>query len=233
MHLEQRGAHSKPSTTLVNNYSHGCSGHCDFLVPTIQKGLIYDNIFRDMSSVLAAEERKAPVNLNISFCKNNHLCHIKYGCGGKDPSCKDSSLSLIFSNADYPENVRWFITCVYWKEVFVRRKEKRTLGIFYFLVGILAIGKEGSSFLQAKLVSHSSKNVRSIIVDYQKKNSIRKDLEKGGVHSNNQSPTKYTENLRFINFASENLRKGKKHIFGEKMVFVLVLICFVLLGSFT
>jgi len=64
---------------------------------------------------------------------------------------------------------RKFITRAYWKEAFVRRKEKRTLSIFHFLVWILAIGKEGSSFLQAKLVSHSSKNVHSIIVDYKKK----------------------------------------------------------------
>lgn len=89
---------------LVNNYSRGCCGHCNFPVPTIQKGLqIHDNTFRDMSSVLAVEERKVPINLNISSCKNNHLCHIRYGWGGRDPSCKDSSLSLIFSNADCPE----------------------------------------------------------------------------------------------------------------------------------
>lgn len=116
----------------------------------------------------------APINLNVLFCKNNHFCHKRYGWGGRDHRGKDFPLSIMVSNADLTESACQLIICLYWKGAFVRRKGKRTLGIFHCLLGIMAVGKEGFSFVKARFII--IENANTIKRDI--KNSIRKGLEK-------------------------------------------------------
>lgn len=114
-----------------------------------------------------------PPLTRISHRKNNRVCHKRYERGGRDHGNKDWSRSVPLSHADHTENACQLIICLYWKGAFIRRKEKRTLGIFHCLLGIMAVGKGGLSFLLARfLLSSSKKNENTRIGDT--KNCIRK-----------------------------------------------------------
>lgn len=133
----------------------------------------------------------------------------------KRPQPKDVSLFISCTNTDCSQNACLPILWFYRKGIFMRRKRKITLDIFYFPRSFMAIVQVmGIFLLPTSWVLQSSKNTNDIILKHPK----NKVSGKGLGYSNNQNPDECKATL--------------KTSFWRKELFNDYLFCFLFVCSF-